>query len=128
MAEFGDTLGAVHRSLPAPAEVPSTPVATVYSSVMFWFEPVMNLISMLFHDWLVVVSHWIKSGEPSSVVLGVRGEGAVDAVDDVDWRLAWRGTAATDETLVKASMAQGARAASENFMLTRVSKVEWRYS
>jgi len=76
---------------------------------------------MLFHAWLVVVSHWINSGDPSLVVLGVRGDGAVAVVDELDCRLAWRGTAATDETLVKAKTAQGASAASENFILT------WRW-
>lgn len=42
----------------------------------------MNLISMLFHSELVVVSHWINSGEPSSVVAGVRGETEPDPVDE----------------------------------------------
>ena len=44
----------------------------------------MNLISMLFQAWLVVVSHWIMSGEPSLVVLGVSGETVVAEVEEVD--------------------------------------------
>lgn len=90
---------------------------------MFWFEPVMNLISMLFHDWLVVESHWMRSGDPSSVTLGVRGDTVVDVVDDC--RLAWLGTATTAETLVRATKAQGARVAVKNFMVARSVRMGW---
>jgi hypothetical protein len=51
---------------------------------MFWLEPVMNLISMLFQAWLVVVSHWMSSGDPSLVRPGVSGETAEAADDDDD--------------------------------------------
>lgn len=88
---------------------------------MFWLEPVMNLISMLFHVWLVVVSHWIRSGEPSLVLAGVRGETA-EAEADTD-ELAWRSTrlglARTNEALERAT-----RAAEKNFMLMMVVQVE----
>ena len=78
MPELGSTAGAVHCSAPAPESVPSTPVATVYSSVICWLLPVINLISMLFHLLLVALSHWINSGLPSRVVAGVSGETSLE--------------------------------------------------
>lgn len=77
----------------------------------------MNLISMLFQASLVVVSHWIMSGDSSGVVLGVRGETVVAGVDELDCRLIRSGIATTDETLVSATRAQGARVAVKNFIV-----------
>lgn len=84
---------------------------------MFWLDPVMNLISMLFHVSLVVVSHWIMRGLPSLVLLGVSGEGA-DAAEAV-CRSTRLGMATTDETLNKA-----AREAANNFIVTVMLYVE----
>lgn len=89
---------------------------------MFWLDPVMNLISMLFHAWLVVISHWIMRGVPSLVELGVSGDGA-DAAPAV-CRSTRLGMATTDEALVKAARAQGAREAAKNFILMVLLYVE----
>lgn len=84
---------------------------------MFWLDPVMNLISMLFHAWLAVVSHWIVRGVPSLVLLGVSGDGAEEDEASVVCRSTRLGMATTEETLVKAARAQGARETARNFIL-----------